>query len=207
MQLAKALVLGNIHKQLGLDKCKWMYSGAAPITKDTLDFFISLGLPLCEVYGMSESTGPHCVGLSHTNRVCSVGQLLQFNRSKLINKDNDDSGELCVYGRHVYMGYLNDETKTNESFDDEGWLRTGDIAKINENFIFITGRLKELIITAGGENIAPVPIESNLWSELPRLISNSMLVGDRKKYLVILVTLKVRIFYPLKIKSKDFLTD
>lgn len=188
--LAKALVLNNIHKQLGLDQAKFVFSGAAPITKETLEFFISLGLPLCEVYGMSESTGPHCVGITHSNRVTSVGALERYNRSKLINKDADGCGELCVMGRHIYMGYLNDEGKTRESFDEEGWLRTGDLAKFDENFIFITGRQKEIIITAGGENIAPVPVENNLKAELPNLISNSMLIGDKRKYLVILVTLK-----------------
>jgi long-chain-fatty-acid--CoA ligase ACSBG len=189
--LAKMLVLNNVQKQLGLDAARFIISGAAPIMRDTLDFFISLGLPLCETYGMSESTGPHIVGLPRSNRVTSVGPIAQFNRSKIINKDADDSGELCMSGRHVYMGYLNDPVKTKETFDEEGWLRTGDIAKIADNFIYITGRLKELIITAGGENIPPVPIENNLKAELPNLIAGSILIGDKRKYLVILVTLKV----------------
>jgi long-chain-fatty-acid--CoA ligase ACSBG len=189
--LAKMLVLNNVHRQLGLDAARHTISGAAPITRETLDFFYSLGIPLCETYGMSESTGPHIVGVAKSNRATSVGPIAQFNRSKIINKDSDDSGELCMYGRHVYMGYLNDAAKTKETFDEDGWLRTGDIAKINENFIYITGRLKELIITAGGENIPPVPIENNLKAELPNLISGSILIGDKRKYLVILVTLKV----------------
>jgi long-chain-fatty-acid--CoA ligase ACSBG len=189
--LAKMLVLGNIHKQLGLDQCHTAISGAAPITRETLEFFISLGIPLTETFGMSESTGPHIVGTSKSNRMCSVGPIAQFNRSKLINKDAEEAGELCVYGRHVYMGYLNDEAKTRETFDSEGWLKTGDIAKITDNYMFITGRLKEIIITAGGENIPPVPIENNLKAELPNLVSNSILIGDKRKYLVILITLKV----------------
>lgn len=192
--IAKALVLNKIHKTLGLDKCRKMYSGAAPITKETLDLFISLGLPLCEVYGMSESTGPHSVGVNLNNRITSVGAVDRYNRAKLINKDGDGSGELCILGRHVFMGYLNDMSKTRESLDEEGWLRTGDIAKIDsDGFLYITGRLKELIITAGGENIPPVPIEDHVKAELPQLVSNCMLVGDRRKYLVMLVTLKCKI--------------
>ncbi|CAF0978778.1 unnamed protein product [Brachionus calyciflorus] len=189
-KLAKVLILNKVHAQLGLDECRAVYSGAAPITKETLDFFISLGIPLCETYGMSESTGPHSVGTVFSNRVTSVGPLRQCNQSKLGNKDADGSGELLVKGRHVFMGYLNDINKTLQTFDSDEWLQTGDIAKINNNFIYITGRLKELIITAGGENIAPVPVEDNVKSELPDLISNCMLVGDKKKYLVILITLK-----------------
>ena len=190
--LAKLIILNKIHRQLGLDKCRNMFCGAAPVTKETLEFFISLGLPLAETFGMSETSGPHTIGVIGNNRVTSVGAVGQFNRSKLINKEPDGSGELCVSGRHIFMGYLNSLEKTKETFTADGWLRTGDIAKIDdEGFLYITGRLKELIITAGGENIAPVPIEDNLKAELPELISNSMLVGDKRKYLVILVTLKV----------------
>ncbi|RNA00070.1 long-chain-fatty-acid-- ligase ACSBG2 [Brachionus plicatilis] len=190
---AKILVLNKVHKLLGLDKCRVFYSGAAPITKETLDFFINLGIPLCEVYGMSESTGPHSIGTAVANKVTSVGLLRQFNRSKLREKNAEGCGELLISGRHVFMGYLNDEEKTKEAFESEEWLRTGDEAKIINNYIFITGRLKEIIITAGGENIAPVPIEDNLKNELPSLISNCMLIGDKKKYLVILITLKCKL--------------
>ena len=93
------------------------------------------------------------------------------------------------------MGYLNDESKTLASFDEEGWIHTGDIAKIDDGFIYITGRLKELIITAGGENIPPVPIEDNIKAQLPKLLSNCMVVGDKRKFLIVLVTLKVVLFF------------
>lgn len=198
--IAKSLVLNKIKTTLGLSECKHFYSGAAPTTKDTINFFITLGLPLCEVFGMSEITGPHICGLYNKNRVtsvgCSKGSLFQ---SKVINLDADGAGELCVNGRHLFMGYLNCPDKTKETFEDSGWLKTGDIAKIDkEGFVYITGRLKELIITAGGENIAPVPIEDNIKSELPQVISNCMAIGDKRKYLTCFITLKVRmgkIFY------------
>lgn len=119
--LAKLLVFKKIYHELGLDKCRHFYSGAAPITKDTLEFFISLGMPLCEVYGMSETTGPHGHGVFWDNRLCSIGPVRQHNRSKLLQREEDGSGELAIFGRHVFMGYLNDEQKTAEVFDEEGW--------------------------------------------------------------------------------------
>ena len=126
------------------------------------------------------------------NRVTSIGAVNPVNRSKLLQKESDGSGELAIWGRHVFMGYLNDEAKTASSFDQGGWIQTGDLAKIEDGFVFITGRLKELIITAGGENVPPVPIEDNLKAQLPRLLSNCMVVGDKRKFLIVLVTLKVR---------------
>lgn len=192
--IAKLLVLNKVKKTLGLDACKHFYSGAAPITKETLQFFINLGIPLCEVYGMSELTGPHSCGIKNLNRISSVGYCKNnISESKIYDKDNEDCGELCVNGRHVFMGYLNQRGKSDETFNTDGYLKTGDIGKIDEDgFLYITGRLKELIITAGGENIPPIPIEDAIKAELPQLVSNCMLIGDKRKYLTILITLKVR---------------
>ncbi len=148
---------------------------------------------MTEVYGLSETTGAHCVGFSWANRITSVGRTDEFNKSKIINSsdNNDQTSQLCAYGRHVFMGYLNSREKTEETFDADGWLHTGDIGKIDsDGYLYITGRLKELIITAGGENVAPIPIEDRVKSELSDIVSNCMLVGDKKKYLVMLVTLK-----------------
>lgn len=90
------------------------------------------------------------------------------------------------------MGYLNSESKTLETIDQDGWLHTGDIGKIDKNnFLFVTGRIKELLITAGGENISPIPIEQTLILQLPQLLSNCMAIGDRRNFISILVTLKV----------------
>lgn len=191
---AKKLVLQKIHKNLGFDQCRLFYSGAAPINKRTIEFFLGLGIPLCEVFGMSECTGPHIIALAENNRVGCVGYSKnKFNATKIVScADYEDNGELCLYGRHVMMGYMNNEEKTAEAIDKDGYLHTGDIANVDDNgFLYITGRLKELIITAGGENISPVAIEDAIKNELTDCVSNCMLVGDRKKYLTVLVTLKV----------------
>ena len=100
--------------------------------------------------------------------------------------------EICAKGRHVMMGYLDNEEKTSEAFDGDGWLRSGDVGtQDTDGFVSITGRIKELIITAGGENVPPVAIEDAVRRELP-CVANVMVVGDRRKFLSCLLTLKVR---------------
>jgi long-chain-fatty-acid--CoA ligase ACSBG len=136
-----------------------------------------------------------------------VGSLNPYNQTKIINADNDGNGEICMYGRHVFMGYLNSEKKTQETIDKDGWLLTGDIGKFDSNnFLYVTGRLKELIITAGGENISPVAIENAIIAQQPELISNCMAIGDRKNYLTLLVALKSKLD-PNTTASLDELSD
>ncbi|KAL2092811.1 hypothetical protein ACEWY4_012609 [Coilia grayii] len=188
--LANGLVFKKVRLALGLDRCQACYTGAAPISKDTLEYFMSLHIPLYEVYGMSESTGPHAISWQESFRITSCGKEVTGCKTKLDNADADGNGEICFYGRHVFMGYLNMPEKTKEAVDDDGWLHSGDLGKHDKNgFLFITGRIKEIIITAGGENIPPVPIEDQVKEEVP-IISNAMLIGDKKKFLSMLVTLK-----------------
>lgn len=108
----------------------------------------------------------------------------------LVSVNSEGEGELCFRGRNIFMGYLRDDKATMETIDPQGFLHTGDLGKIDENgFIYITGRAKELIITAGGENVAPVLVESTLKHEIP-ILSNCMVVGDRKKFLGVLLCLQ-----------------
>ncbi|KAK9408896.1 long-chain-fatty-acid-CoA ligase ACSBG2-like [Crotalus adamanteus] len=189
-RLAKALVYKKVRKALGLDRCYRCYTGAAPITKDTLEFFLSLDIVIYELYGMSESSGPHTVSHQASYRMASCGKEITGFRTMLFKPDQEGVGEVCFAGRHVFMGYLNMEDKTKEAIDAEGWLHSGDLGRYDEDgFLFITGRIKELIITAGGENIPPVPIEDAVKEAVP-ILSNVMLVGDKAKYLVMLMTLK-----------------
>ncbi|XP_063432641.1 long-chain-fatty-acid--CoA ligase ACSBG2-like isoform X1 [Mytilus trossulus] len=189
--LANTLVFKKAKTALGLDRCRFFMSGAAPIMKETLEFFYSLNMQLHEVYGMSESTGPHTVGCNEDFKICSVGHNFPGSETKLSSPDEDGNGEICMWGRHVFMGYLNAPEKNNEIFDEENWLKTGDLGKHDEQgFLFITGRIKELIITAGGENIAPVPMEDAVKEALP-CINNCMLIGDKRKFLSMILCLKV----------------
>lgn len=188
--IANKLVFRKVRLALGLDRCKSCFTGAAPITKETLEYFMSLHIPLFETYGMSESTGPHTISWQEAFRTTSCGKEVAGCKTKLDNPDKAGIGEICFYGRHVFMGYLNMPEKTKEALDSDGWLRSGDLGKHDENgFLFITGRIKEIIITAGGENIPPVPIEDFVKEEVP-IISNAMLIGDKKKFLSMLLTLK-----------------
>ncbi|XP_065943724.1 long-chain-fatty-acid--CoA ligase ACSBG2 isoform X3 [Magallana gigas] len=185
------IMLKNAKGELGFDRCRIFMSGAAPIMKETIEFFYGLHIPLMEVYGMSECSGPHTVCSLDRFRTSSVGTEIPGVQTKLADKDEEGNGEVRMYGRHVFMGYLDEEEKTKETFDEELYLMSGDIGKKDKDgFLFITGRKKELIITAGGENIAPVPIEDTVKECLP-CVSNCILIGDKRKFLSMLITLKV----------------
>ncbi|NXW95484.1 ACBG2 ligase, partial [Alopecoenas beccarii] len=191
--IARHLVYNKVRKAIGLDRCTKCYTGAAPISRETLEFFLSLNIPVFELYGMSESTGPHTISMPHAFRLTSCGREIPGCRTLIHKPDADGSGEICFSGRHVFMGYLNMEEKTKEAIDEDGWLHSGDLGKHDKDgFLYITGRIKELIITAGGENIPPVPIEEAVKDAVP-LISNAMLVGDKAKFLAMLLTLKCNV--------------
>nr|XP_022331343.1 long-chain-fatty-acid--CoA ligase ACSBG2-like isoform X2 [Crassostrea virginica] len=199
------LLLKKVKGELGFDRCKFFMSGAAPVMKESLEFFYGLNIPLAEVYGMSECTGPHTTGTPNRFRMCSVGIEIPGVKTKLADMDEEGNGEIGMYGRHVFMGYLDEEEKTKETFDEEFYLMSGDIGKKDKDgFLYVTGRKKELIITAGGENIAPVPIEDNVKECLP-CVSNCMLIGDKRKFLSMLITLKVDV-NPDNLEPTDNLT-
>ncbi|XP_038563073.1 long-chain-fatty-acid--CoA ligase ACSBG1 [Micropterus salmoides] len=188
--LADSFVLQKIRAELGLSCCQKFFSGAAPIGSETMQFFLGLNIRLYEVYGMSESTGPHFMSSPKAYKLPSCGKVVPGCRYKMANIDSDGTGEICFWGRNIFMGFLNVEDKTREALDEDGFLHSGDLGKIDEEgFLYITGRIKELIITAGGENIPPLPIEEAVKRELP-IISNAMLIGDKRKFLSMLLTLK-----------------
>jgi long-subunit acyl-CoA synthetase (AMP-forming) len=181
--LANALVFSKVRERLGLDRCRFALTGAAPISKDTLEFFLSLGIPLYEVYGMSECTGPATQSLPDAYRTGSVGKVLEGGELRFA-----DDGEILVRGKHVFLGYLKDAAATREAKGEDGWLHTGDVGELDaEGYVRITDRKKELLITAGGENVAPQLVESLLKS-IP-VVAQAVVVGDRQKYLAALLTL------------------
>jgi long-chain-fatty-acid--CoA ligase ACSBG len=190
--LADKLILSKIKRMLGLDQTLYVASGAAPLSQKTTEFFMGLGFVILETYGMSESTGGVLLSTPDKYRFGSVGPINEFNKIKIRNPDQNGVGEICIMGRNVFMGYLNSPNKTQDIFDTDGYLCTGDLGRIDDDgFLFVTGRIKELIITAGGENVAPIPIEDAVKEELPGIVSSCMVVGDKKQFLSILITLKV----------------
>jgi long-chain-fatty-acid--CoA ligase ACSBG len=137
---------------------------------------------------MSEATGSFTATRPELYKRGSVGSVCRGIEVKLSNKDAaTGEGELCFRGRNVFMGYLGNPEDTRAAFDDEGFFRTGDLATIDDDgFVFITGRAKELIVTSGGENVAPSFIESSLISAMPA-ISRAFVVGDARKYVTCLL--------------------
>lgn len=181
--IANALVFKKVRKTLGLDRARILVTSAAPISRDTLEFFLSLGLPICEVYGMSECTGPATASLPDRYYTGKAGFCLPGAELKIA-----EDGEICMRGRHVYKGYFKDQAATADTLDKDGWLHSGDIGTIDaQAFLQITDRKKDLIITAGGENIAPALVEGYLKG-IP-VVSQAVVIGDRQRYLSVLLTL------------------
>ena len=180
---ADALVYAKVRERLGLDRARFLITTAAPIARSTLEFFLSLGLPICEVYGMSECTGPATLSLPERYRTGKAGTCLPGAELRVA-----EDGEICMRGRHVFKGYYKDPRATAETIDADGWLHSGDIGTIDEHgFLQITDRKKEIIITAGGENVAPQLVEGVVKS-IP-VVSQAVVVGDRRRYLAVLLTL------------------
>jgi long-subunit acyl-CoA synthetase (AMP-forming) len=181
--LANKVVFSKVREALGLDQCRFQATAAAPISRDTLEFFLSLGIPIYEIYGMSECTGPGTLSMPGRYRTGKAGFILPGSELKIA-----EDGEICMRGQHVFKGYYKDPESTAAAIDAEGWLHSGDIGVIDaEGFLSITDRKKDLLITAGGENVAPQLIEAELKA-IPG-VAQAVVVGDRMKYLAALLTL------------------
>ena len=181
--VAQKIVFDKVRERLGLDRTRLCVTSAAPISRATLEFFLALGIPVLEVYGMSECTGPGTYSPPERYRTGKCGICLPGAELKLA-----EDGEICMRGKHVFKGYLKDPESTAAALDAEGWLHSGDIGTIDaEGFLQITDRKKDLLITAGGENIAPQVLEGHLKG-IP-VVAQAVVIGDRRKYLSALVTL------------------
>lgn len=166
---------------LGLDNCKVAVSGAAPLPVEILTFFRGLGIPVSEIYGLSETCGP-LTWSPNAQRNGFVGEPIPGELVALA-----DDGEVLVKGANIFGGYLKDEEKTNEAIDSEGWFHTGDIGIFEDGQLKIVDRKKELIITAGGKNVSPANLEAHLKTS--PYIFNACVVGDGQKYLGVVVAL------------------
>jgi long-chain acyl-CoA synthetase len=182
-RLANKLVLSKLKPALGLGRARICVSGAAPIAPDVLEFMASLDIVVHEVYGQSEDTGPTTFNLPGITEFGTVGQRIDGIEVKIA-----EDGEILVRGPNVFMGYYKDEAATTEALDSEGWLHSGDLGSFSSSgYLTITGRKKDIIITAGGKNIAPKNIEAGLMEH--ELISQAVVIGDRRKFLSALVGL------------------
>ncbi|HEV2685242.1 MAG TPA: long-chain fatty acid--CoA ligase [Actinomycetota bacterium] len=168
---------------LGLDKARALVSGAAPINPDVLRFFHAIGLPIAEVYGQTEDSGPTSINRPGKIKIGTVGPALDGVEVKIAT-----DGEVLVRGGNVGPGYYKDPIATKEFIDSDGWMHSGDIGELDEDgYLRITDRKKDLIITAAGKNIAPQVIENML--KYSPWISQVVVIGDRRPYLTALITL------------------
>jgi len=180
-RLADLLVLSNLRRMVGLSRARRVTSGAAPISPDLIRWFAAIGVPLIEGYGMTETSGVATINTVADNRIGTVGPALPGVGLRL-----SPEGEIQVGGACVFGGYWNKPEKTRETMTEDGWLKTGDVGRIdNRGCLTITGRMKDIIITAGGKNITPAEIESRL--KFSPYISDAVVIGDKRKYLTCLV--------------------
>lgn len=172
-----------IRRSLGLDRARIFVSGAAPIHPDLLRWFHGINLPIAEVYGQTEGAAVTTFNPPGAIRIGTVGPPVPGVQVRLA-----DDGEILVKGGNVCVGYFNNEEATKQLIDDDGWMHTGDLGRFDDHgYLIITGRSKELIITSSGKNISPLEIETKLHNE--PLISQAVVVGDDRPYLVALLTL------------------
>jgi long-chain acyl-CoA synthetase len=182
--VADRLVLSKMRAALGLDELKWCWSGAASIAPETLTFFLGLGINICEIWGMSESSGAGTLNPPGGARIGSVGPALPGTQVRLA-----EDGELLIKGPGVMAGYRKDPVKTAEAIDADGWLHTGDIGTVDaDGYYSIVDRKKELIISSSGKNMSPANIENTLKVTTP-LAAAITVIGDAKPFNVALVVL------------------
>ncbi|MEY8842986.1 long-chain fatty acid--CoA ligase, partial [Cribrihabitans sp. XS_ASV171] len=175
------LVLRNLRRMLGMDNMRRGGTGAAPISPELIKWYWAIGVPLVEGYGMTETSGIATINTLDENKLGTIGKAVPGVQVRLA-----DDGEIQVKGLNIFKGYWRNNEKTAETYTADGWLRTGDIGRIDdEGYVTITGRLKDIIITAGGKNITPAEIESRL--KFSHYISDAVIIGDRRKYLTALI--------------------
>ncbi|WP_310451340.1 long-chain fatty acid--CoA ligase [Sulfuritalea sp.] len=179
--LARALVLNNVRKLIGIHRSRMLITGAAPISPDLVRWYLALGVPMLEVWGMTETGGGSTAMPIDRIKPGSIGVPGRMNELKL-----SAAGELMVRGPNVFMGYLNQPEKTAETIDAEGWLHTGDVGTVDEEgFYRISDRLKDIIITAGGKNITPSELENQI--KFSPYVTDAVVIGDQRPYLVALI--------------------
>lgn len=173
-------VFANLRRMLGLNRVHRAVTGAAPISPELLRWFHAIGVPLYEGYGMTESSGVMTSNTPQHNRLGSVGRVLPCGAVRI-----GENGEILYRGTNLFSSYWNRPEATADTLVD-GWLQTGDVGHIDDDgYVYITGRAKDIIITAGGKNISPAEIENQL--KFSPYVSDAVVVGDRRQYLTALI--------------------
>jgi long-chain acyl-CoA synthetase len=181
---ADAAIFSELRARLGFDRCGSYIIGAAPAPIELFEFFAAIGIPICEVWGMSETSSIATIVPKDDLRFGTVGKALPETELRIA-----DDGELLVRGPTVMAGYRNQPERTAETIDPDGWLHTGDIGELDEDgFLKIVDRKKELIINAAGKNMSPANIEQHLKASSP-MIGQAITIGDRRPYNVALIVL------------------
>ena len=195
LKLLKIPVLGGIIKKkatakIGFSNVTYAITGAAPINPDILELFHTLGIPLFEGYGMTETTAGATLNYGGHNKIGSVGKPLEGSGLRIADPNEKGDGEIQFNGRHVMAGYYRNSEATAETMTEDGWLKSGDLGRIDsDGYVYVTGRIKEIYVSSAGKNIAPLVIEETMKS-IP-MISQCMLIGDNRKFCSALFTLDV----------------
>ena len=180
--LARWLALNNVRKLIGIHRARFLVTGAAPISPELVKWYLALGVPMLEVWGMTETCGASTGVPLERIKPGSIGPAADFNQVRL----DPETGEIQVKGPNVFAGYLNLPEKTAETFTPDGWLRTGDVGTVDaDGFFRITDRMKDIIITAGGKNVTPSELENEL--KFSPYVTDAVVIGDQRPYLVVII--------------------
>jgi long-chain acyl-CoA synthetase len=180
--VARLLTLNNVRKLIGIHRARFCVTGAAPISPDLVKWYLALGVPMVEVWGMTETCGASTYTPAARIKPGMIGPACPFNEVRV----DAVTGELQVRGTNVFMGYLNLPEKTAETIDADGWLHTGDVGLVDaDGYHRITDRMKDIIITAGGKNITPSELENDI--KFSPYVTDAVVVGDKRPYLVVIV--------------------
>ena len=179
--LTKIVAPWKIRNELGLNKCKLCISSAAPMSDNCRYYFDQIGIKIYDIYGMSETCGPISISAPGIYKPNSVGLTVMDLK---LTKDN----EIIVKGNNLFSKYHGDKKESKKSFTKDGWFKTGDLGKVDQHgYLYIVGRKKDIIITAGGENISPQPIENLLKEKLGKYFDYIVVIGDKRKFLSVIL--------------------
>ena len=180
--VARWIALNNTRKLIGIHRARFCVTGAAPISPELIKWYLALGVPMLEVWGMTETCGASTGVPASRMKPGSIGPAADYNEVRL----DPVTSEIQVRGTNVFMGYLNLPEKTAETIDPDGWLRTGDVGVVDSDGYFrITDRMKDIIITAGGKNVTPSELENEL--KFSPYITDAVVIGDKRPYLTVII--------------------